>query len=255
MPFQKLYIFIAGLSNEPIAMISSFHDPELGLIVFKTHPRSTRISIRLVKEGIKVTLPSETFYSKALTLIEEHRAKILDHRKKDSSSKNYLIDESHPLKTQTFTVHVIATDRQQVFFRLADKTLTVEYPRQRDVSSPAVQKTIHNGIIYFLRQDAKKVLPQKTSEWALKSGLKYKSVKIQASTTRWGSCSSVNNINLSLFLLLLPEYLIDYVIVHELCHTVEHNHSERFWAKVEQILPNHKALRKELKQHTLSSWM
>ncbi len=235
-------------------MISSLHDPELGPIVFKIHPRSTRISIRLAQEGIKVTIPSEAFYSKALTFIEEHRAKLLDHRKKNSSGNHYLIDESHPLKTHTFTVQVVATDRQQVFFHLADKTLTVEYPRQRDVNSPAVQKAIHNGIVYFLRQDAKKVLPQKTSEWAFKSGLKYKSIKIQVSTTRWGSCSSVNNINLSLFLLLLPEHLIDYVIVHELCHTVEHNHSERFWSKVEQILPDHKALRNELKHHPISSW-
>jgi predicted metal-dependent hydrolase len=255
VPFQKLFICIAGLLNELIAMISSLHDPELGLIVFKTHPRSTRISIRLVTDGIKVTLPSETFYSKALTLIEEHRAKILDHRKKNTSNKHYLIDESHPLKTHTFTVQVVAADRPQLFFHLAGETLTIEYPGQRDVNSPAVQNPIHKGIIYFLRQDAKKVLPQKTSEWSLKSGLKYKSIKIQASTTRWGSCSSVNNINLSLFLLLLPEHLIDYVIVHELCHTVEHNHSEHFWAKVGQILPEYKALRNELKHHPISSWV
>jgi predicted metal-dependent hydrolase len=235
-------------------MISPLHDPELGLIVFKTHPRSTRISIRLVKEGIKVTLPSDSYYSKALTLIEDYRGKILDRRQSTSVHERYVIDESHPLKTHTFTANVVAADRAQLFFQLTGEMLTVEYPRQRDVSSTAVQKTIHDGIVYFLRQAAKNVLPQRTAEWSLKSGLKYKSIKIQASTTRWGSCSSVNNINLSLFLLLLPAHLMDYVIVHELCHTVEHNHSERFWAKVEQILPDYKALRKELKHHPISFW-
>lgn len=235
-------------------MIPSLHDPELGLIVFNSHPRSTRISIRLAQGGIKVTLPSDAYYARALTLIEEHRAKILDHKSKNKADERYVIDETHPLRTHTFTVQVVAADRPQVFFHLADGVLTVEYPRQRVIHSPAVQKTIHDGIVYFLRQAAREVLPKRTLEWSQKSGLNYKSIKIQASTTRWGSCSSVNNINLSLFLLLLPQPLMDYVIVHELCHTVEHNHSERFWAKVEQIVPDYKALRNELKHHPLSVW-
>ncbi|MBB3187709.1 M48 family metallopeptidase [Microbacter margulisiae] len=229
------------------------HDPELGSIHFKTHFRSTHITIRLVNDGLRITMPSTDFYNEALSLIEKNRSQILTKQKKRDNG-HQIIDEGHPLKTLTFTAHVVASDQPKIFFKLADNVLTIEYPRQRGIQSPAVQKVIREGIVYFLRKAAKQVLPEKTFQLAMQSGLKYRSLKIQSSTTRWGSCSSVNNINLSLYLLLLPSHLIDYVIVHELCHTIEHNHSERFWTHVERILPDCKALRNELKHFSLSAW-
>lgn len=231
----------------------SLHDPELGSIHFKTHFRSTHITIRLVNDGLRITMPSADFYNEALSLIEKNRLKILTKQKKRDNG-HQVIDEGHPLKTLTFTTHVVASDRTKIFFKLTDNLLTIEYPRQRQIQSSAMQKVIREGIIYFLRQAAKQVLPEKVSQLAIPNGLKYRSLKIQSSTTRWGSCSSINNINLSLYLLLLPSHLIDYVIVHELCHTIEHNHSERFWTNVERILPDYKALRNELKHFPLSAW-
>ena len=84
---------------------------------------------------------------------------------------------------------------------------------------------------------------------AAEHGFKFNGVKIQSSQTRWGSCSRVNSINLSLYMLLLPKHLIEYVILHELCHTVEHNHSERFWALLQRVAPDSDRLRKELSGH------
>lgn len=73
-------------------------------------------------------------------------------------------------------------------------------------------------------------------------------VSIKKPTTRWGSCSRLGNLNFNYRLLWLPEHLADYIIVHELCHLGELNHSSKFWRLVEKTLPNYQALRRELRK-------
>lgn len=99
-----------------------------------------------------------------------------------------------------------------------------------------------------LRRAAKADLPARIERIAAQTGLKYAKLTIRASRTKWGSCSGQNHISLSLFLMTLPEHLRDYVIVHELCHTVHHNHSPRFHALVDQLVGGReKPLNRELR--------
>ena len=85
-----------------------------------------------------------------------------------------------------------------------------------------------------LRGQAKTILPPRLQALALSRGLCYQNVSIHNSRTRWGSCSSKGNISLSLYLMLLPPHLQDYVMQHELTHLVEMNHSSRFWALLDE---------------------
>lgn len=81
--------------------------------------------------------------------------------------------------------------------------------------------------------------------------LKIGRISIRQQRTRWGSCSSKGNLNFNGHLINLPLELVDYVIVHELCHLKQLNHSPAFWALVEDILPNFRHLRRQLKAHHL----
>ena len=101
-----------------------------------------------------------------------------------------------------------------------------------------------------MRHDAKAQLPRRVDELAHMHGFHYEGLTIRSSKTRWGSCTGRNTISLSLYLMQVPEHLQDYVILHELCHTVHHNHSPRFWALMDKVTDGKAhALRAELHQY------
>lgn len=113
------------------------------------------------------------------------------------------------------------------------------------------QPTLSAEDIERLRADAKAYLPARIEELARQCGLRYGKVTIRAARSKWGSCTAQNNISLSLFLMTLPPHLRDYVIIHELCHTVHHNHSAKFHALVDKLLGGkEKALARELRGYS-----
>ena len=101
-----------------------------------------------------------------------------------------------------------------------------------------------------MRKEAKASLPRRVAELAHLYGFSYSNLTIRDSKTRWGSCSALNSISLSLYLMKVPEHLQDYVNLHELCHTVHHNHSVQFWALMDEVTDGKAhALRKELRKY------
>ena len=98
---------------------------------------------------------------------------------------------------------------------------------------------------------AKKILIERLNKISIDTGLFYNKVSIRNQKTRWGSCSSLNNINLNINLIKLPLRLIDYVIFHELVHTIEKNHSRKFWNLLNKYLPEAQNLNKELNNYAL----
>lgn len=105
-----------------------------------------------------------------------------------------------------------------------------------------------------LRERAQGYLPERLAQIADLMNMDYNSVTIRNTSSRWGSCSSRNDINLSLWLMILPKELIDYVIIHELAHTKFKNHKKEFWDEVAKYEPNYKALRAKLKKYSGQVW-
>lgn len=102
--------------------------------------------------------------------------------------------------------------------------------------------------IRALAEEAADYIPGRVSFYARMIGVRYGRITIRNQRSRWGSCSSRGNLNFNCLLMLTPPEIIDYVVVHELCHRLEMNHSPAFWAEVERVLPDYKKYRKWLKK-------
>lgn len=96
---------------------------------------------------------------------------------------------------------------------------------------------------------AKVIIPQRVEFYADKIGVTYNRISIRCQRTRWGSCSSKGNLNFNCLLVLLPAEIIDSVVVHELCHRKQMNHSAKFYAEVEKVFPDYNRCRQWLKQN------
>lgn len=102
--------------------------------------------------------------------------------------------------------------------------------------------------VIALADEALKVIPERVEYFAKVIGVTYGKITIRNQKTRWGSCSSKGNLNFNCLLMLAPPEVLDYVVVHELCHRKQMNHSKAFWLEVEKVLPNYKEVRKWLKE-------
>ncbi len=106
---------------------------------------------------------------------------------------------------------------------------------------------IKNDIINLYKKLAKEIILYRTEYYKNKIRTEYNFVKIKSVKSRWGSCSSKKNLNFSWKLVMADIKIVDYVVVHELCHLKEMNHSENFWKEVEKILPDYKIRKKLLR--------
>lgn len=116
------------------------------------------------------------------------------------------------------------------------------------------EKPKQTGPADYVRRKAaaRKLILAKLGQWAEFYGIRYGRVSIRNQRSRWGSCSAERNLSFNYRLVYLTEEMIDYVVVHELCHLKEMNHSPRFWKLVAQAIPNYKNIKKELKEMGLA---
>ncbi len=102
--------------------------------------------------------------------------------------------------------------------------------------------------IRMLIKKARGVIPEKVAYYAEVMGVSWGKITIRRQSTIWGSCSAKGNLNFNCLLMLMPESVLDYVIVHELAHRIQMNHSHLFWAEVEKVIPDYKIKRAWLKK-------
>lgn len=165
-------------------------------------------------------------------------------------------------------VTIIRSDRKTIAIQVsADLKVTVRVPRC--TTSKEIDKILHDKELWIMKQlermqekkalyeeekithltnaeiqkladQALKYIPERVAYFAKIMGVNYGRITIRNQKTRWGSCSSKGNLNFNCLLMLTPPEIIDYVVVHELCHRKEMNHSENFWNEVEKVIPDYK---------------
>ena len=119
--------------------------------------------------------------------------------------------------------------------------------RKKLALQPIPENTMTAQQLCTLAQSARQRIPERVRFYAAKMGVTYDRITIRKQKTRWGSCSSKGNLNFNCLLMLAPEQVVDYVVVHELCHRIHMDHSAAFWAEVEKYMPEHATCRKWLK--------
>lgn len=117
----------------------------------------------------------------------------------------------------------------------------------RNISETVIFRTTKKDYIKYKKQ-AFDLVQERVNFFNKDCDFKFNKINIKNQKTRWGSCSQKGNLNFNYKIILLPSQLSDYIIVHELCHLKEFNHSQKFWNLVSQILPNYLELKKELKK-------
>lgn len=228
-------------------------DEQLGEIVVVRNARARGIIMRPMTNGIRVTCPPLASVSEIKETLEMFRQKLADKQSSIQQSR-VSIDSAFFIRTDVLEIAFASAQQYndtmlhpgQVYIK-RDKGRSILYVSpQADFAK--MQDWLKKVLTEELRLHAKMYLPRRTEEIARECGFKYSGVKVQSSRTCWGSCSARNSINLSLFLMTQPSHLIDYVIKHELCHTVHHDHSDKFWELMDRVTDGKAhALRKELK--------
>ena len=220
-------------------------DAEFGTITIRTSPGASKIAVRLAPNGsLRVSAPRFTPKFAITSLINRSRSDIraLLNEQQTLYTHDQQIGKSHSL--------VIHTVPGPSSVTASGTSIIVRAPEKQQLESPALQQNIRAHIIKALRKEAKSYLPRRLSYIAREHEFTYASTKLTHASSRWGSCSSSGTISLNISLMTLPFELIDYVLVHELCHTSHMNHSTEFWSLVQQYDPEYKQHRRELKQHT-----
>ena len=136
------------------------------------------------------------------------------------------------IKTKLHVLKIAATEEEKPGYRIEGNVITLSIPQTTDFSR--IERTVQQFLLEI---------------YAEKYGFKYARLSFRNNLSNWGSCSQDNNISLNIKLMKLPDEIIDYVILHELCHTVEKNHSADFWKLVRKVCPGCDALRSRLRKY------
>jgi predicted metal-dependent hydrolase len=222
---------------------------QVGPVSFLVNERSRRIRLRVKPDGeIVVSMPSSVLYRDAIRFVESKTDWIHKQQSKIRAGLTLFTPESC-FKTRFHQLAITRGNTEKVYNRVGNGIIQIFIPERVNPDQPKVQEFIKNTLIDVMRWEAKIYLPKRLKELADKHGFKYQNVSIKNASTRWGSCSSVNNINLNLHLMRVPEHLIDYVLLHELVHTVIKNHGEKFWLLLEHCYPNARKANKEMNNY------
>ena len=152
----------------------------------------------------------------------------------------------------TVTVRVpefVDNEEAMKFVRSKEKWILKHLRQIREESEKNEAEKLSDSQIRELYRRAMEEIPEEVKGFSKLVGVDYGRITIRNQRTRWGSCSSGGNLNFNCLLMLAPKEVREYVVVHELCHRKQMNHSPAFWAEVERVMPDYREKKKWLKDH------
>jgi len=206
--------------------------------------RRKTIAVEITKEGgVLVRAPLKLARREVLAFVKQNRAWIARKlaqarvRQEERTPRRFLEGENFPFLGEQHRLRYVAGGEYL-------RKLNGEFLLGADLSSRA-------GDLFrtWYRARAREILEDRVAHFALRMGLTCRSVRITDAKERWGSCNAAGSLNFAWRLVMAPPPVIDYVIVHELAHLVEMNHSRRFWERLGRILPDYAKRRRWLREN------
>lgn len=222
------------------------HDDEFGEITVRRTVRSSAVRISVAPSGtLRASLPPYAPIFMLKRLINSSRAQLRgmleQHQPAYEIVDGQQIGKSHKLKIIRASKSGVKTYKQQISVILGPGD---------NLTDPQITKDVRKAITDALRHEAKSYLPRRLRYLADQHGYDYERVRFSHASGRWGSCSTTGTISLNIALMKLPFEIIDYVLIHELAHTKQMNHSVKFWQLVEDGDPSYKLHKRILKSHS-----
>lgn len=225
--------------------------PGIGNIKVRQSANVKYLRIRMAPgRGIWVSVPLSVSRRQVERFLEENRDWILQNQK---SMEVYEQDSGVGLrigaeiKTKLHTLKIVATEQVKPTYRIEQEIIILEVPECVEFSR--IEGIVRQFLVEVYTLESRQYLPKRVRYYADKFGFKFGRLSFRNNISNWGSCSFENNINLNIKLMKLPDEIIDYVILHELCHTIEKNHSADFWKLVGRVCPNYMTLRGRLRKY------
>ena len=212
-----------------------------------------RLTIRVNRDAmVSMSIPNhisirtaERFLKEKYDWIIKTKEKIIQNK---PAIKKYTFDQV--IKTRFHEINILESTKETPELHFSGNDCNILIPGSLNILKDDVQEIIRKGITETLRREAKKYIIPRLNELAVHHQFEYREVRVKNLKSRWGSCSVRNNINLNIHLMRLPDPLIDYVLVHELVHTIHKNHGSSFWGTLEKHFPGARKHSRELKKYS-----
>lgn len=225
--------------------------PGIGEIKVRRSANIKYLRIRMAPgRGIWVSVPFGVSRKQTEKFLEENRDWIVQNRK---NMEVYEQDTGVGLKigaeiqTKMHTLKIVETKQLKPSYKIEQNIITLGIPEK--VEFNRIEKIVGQFLLDIYAMESRQYLPQRVKMYADRFGFKYGRLSFRDNVSNWGSCSFENNISLNIKLMKLPDEIIDYVILHELCHTIEKNHSVDFWKLVGKVCPDYAVLRSRLRKY------
>lgn len=224
---------------------AEFIEGQSYLVEVKRTSRSKTASLKVEEGEVIIVVPKALPLERIEKIVNDKHDWIIDkiaqHRAASpASSKQYVSGEAFPYLGRNYRLKVLTGDYQPL--KLVNGRL------QLTLRESAIQNYFTRGaLIRWYKRNAKRKFDEKAKRYAKIVGVKPRTTSIKPFKSRWGSCSAEGDVDFNWVVVMAPNRIVDYIVVHELCHLLHHDHSPKFWKEVERVMPDYKESKEWLK--------
>lgn len=227
------------------ASVKTIQSSEITARLIRSRRKTACINVR---EGeVSIRVPLRFPETAAVAFIDSKSSWIkqkLQEQQQVIAANQRSFTEGEMLRYLGGSYQLVIRSAEQPLVCISDDTVQVHLPTAEQST-----ESIRGALINWYRQQAKSILEGKVEQFKLMIRVEPEKLTIRTCKSRWGSCSASGRLMFNWKIIMAPEAVVDYLVVHELCHMLEHNHSQLFWQQVERVLPEYRQQRRWLKEN------